>query len=45
MCPHMKRITLEKIAESLRTLQPRIEIDPHLAGKARLAVDRMLEGC
>ena len=45
MCPHMKRITLNNIAESLRTLQPRIDIDPHLAKKARLAVNRMLEAC
>ena len=45
MCPHMKRITLENIAESLRTLQPRIDVDSHLAEKACLAVNRMLEAC
>ena len=43
LCPHMKRITLENIYESLQTLQPRVEIDPAIAGKARMAVERMLE--
>jgi quinolinate synthase len=39
----MKRITLENIYESLQTLEPRVEIDPAIAGKARAAVERMLE--
>ena len=43
LCPHMKRITLENIYESLQTLEPRVEIDPAIAGKARAAVERMLE--
>lgn len=42
LCPHMKRITLEKIARSLETMQSPIEIDPHLATRARRAVERML---
>jgi quinolinate synthase len=42
MCPHMKRITLENIARSLETLQVPVELDPELAGRARLAVERML---
>jgi quinolinate synthase len=42
LCPHMKRITLEKICHSLETLQPRVEIDADVAGRARLAVERML---
>jgi quinolinate synthase len=42
LCPHMKRITLANIYESLQTLEPRVEIDPAVAGKARLAVERML---
>jgi quinolinate synthase len=41
MCPHMKRITLPKILRALETLQPQIEIDPAIAGRARLAVERM----
>ena len=42
LCPHMKRITLEKILRSLHTLEPRIEIEPDLAARARRSVDRML---
>ncbi len=42
LCPHMKRITLAKIHESLQTLQPRIEIDASVADRARAAVERML---
>jgi quinolinate synthase len=42
LCPHMKRITLEKIAQSLETLQVPIEIEPQLAQRARQAVERML---
>ena len=42
LCPHMKRITLANIYECLETLEPRIEIDPNVAEKARLAVERML---
>jgi len=42
LCPHMKRITLANIYESLETLQPRIEIDPSVAANARRAVERML---
>jgi quinolinate synthase len=41
MCPHMKRITLPKILRALETLQPQIEIAPEIAGRARLAVERM----
>ena len=43
LCPHMKRITLAKIYESLDKLEPRVEIDPSVAEKARRAVERMLE--
>jgi quinolinate synthase len=42
LCPHMKRITLANIHESLKTLEPRVEIDSAVAEKARLAVERML---
>jgi quinolinate synthase len=42
LCPHMKRITLANIHECLESLEPRIEIDPCVAEKARLAVERML---
>lgn len=42
LCPHMKRITLANIQQALETLQPRIEIDPAVAERARNAVERML---
>jgi len=42
LCPHMKRITLEKIQHSLETLQPAVEIDPRVAARATAAVERML---
>lgn len=43
LCPHMKRITLANIYESLEKMAPRVEIDPLVAEKARRAVERMLE--
>ena len=43
LCPHMKRITLPKILRSLETMEHKIEIEPAIAGKARLAVQRMLD--
>lgn len=43
LCPHMKRITLPKVLASLRTLSPRVEVDPAVAQRARRAVERMLE--
>ena len=42
LCPHMKRITLQNIYESLESLEPRVEIDPAVADKARLAVEKMI---
>lgn len=42
LCPHMKRITLANIQQALETLQPRVEIDPSVAVRARRAVERML---
>jgi quinolinate synthase len=41
LCPHMRRITLPKILQALETMQPQIEIEPAIAGRARLAVERM----
>jgi quinolinate synthase len=42
LCPHMKRITLANIYDSLQTLEPRVEIDASVAERARAAVERML---
>jgi len=43
LCPHMKRITLDNIAASLREMRHPVEVDPQVAGRARRAVERMLE--
>ncbi|NCO02654.1 MAG: quinolinate synthase NadA [Alphaproteobacteria bacterium] len=43
MCPHMKRITLPKILEALKTEQPEVVIDPELAKRALIPVNKMLE--
>jgi len=42
LCPHMKRITLANIQESLETLEPAVHVDPGVADRARAAVERML---
>lgn len=42
LCPHMKRITLPKILKALQTMSPQVEVDPAVAERARLAVERML---
>jgi quinolinate synthase len=42
MCPHMKQITLPKIRRALETLTHEVVLDPALAARARLAVERML---
>jgi quinolinate synthase len=43
LCPHMKRITLPKILQSLQDTKHTISIEPSIAGKARMAVQRMLD--
>ena len=42
LCPHMKRITLPKILDSLVYLKEEVVIDPAIAAKARRAVERMV---
>jgi quinolinate synthase len=42
LCPHMKRITLPKILDSLLTLREEVTIDPSIAEKARRSVERMI---
>ena len=42
LCPHMKRITLAGIANSLRHLQHEVSIPARVAERARVAVTRML---
>ncbi|WP_095587847.1 quinolinate synthase NadA [Actibacterium ureilyticum] len=43
MCPYMKKITLEKILWSLHTLTEEVKVDPDVAEKARIAVERMID--
>jgi quinolinate synthase len=42
LCPHMKRITLPKILDSLVYLREEVTIDPLIAEKARQSVERMI---
>jgi quinolinate synthase len=42
LCPHMKRITLPKIRRALETMTHEVTIDPDIAERARLSVERML---
>ncbi len=42
LCPHMKRISLENILDSLLYLQHEVTIDPAVAERARRAVERMV---
>src|SRR5215472_82554 len=42
LCPHMKRITLPKILDSLVYLREEVAIDPMIADKARRSVERMI---
>jgi len=42
LCPHMKRISLEKILDSLVYMQHEVTVDPMVAAKARRAVERMV---
>ncbi|MCL6284932.1 quinolinate synthase NadA [Ruegeria sp. 2012CJ41-6] len=43
MCPYMKKITLEKVLYALDTMTGQVEVDPAVADKARLAVQRMID--
>jgi quinolinate synthase len=43
LCPHMKKISLPKIVESLETMQFPVDVERNLAERARRSVERMLE--
>ncbi|MCZ4280926.1 quinolinate synthase NadA [Kiloniella laminariae] len=43
LCPHMQRINLMNICDSLRHMTHEVTIDPELAEPARRAVQRMLD--
>ena len=42
LCPHMKRITLPNILDSLLFMKEEVTVDPVVAEKARRAVERMI---
>ncbi len=42
LCPHMKRITLPKILDSLLYEKEKVTVDPDVAARARRAVERMI---
>lgn len=42
-CPHMRRNTMEKLADCMENLTPRIEIDEDLRLRALAPIERMLE--
>ncbi|MEA2953870.1 MAG: quinolinate synthase [Alphaproteobacteria bacterium] len=42
LCPHMKRITLPNILDSLLHMREEVLVDPAIAAKARRAVERMV---
>jgi quinolinate synthase len=41
-CPYMKRNTLEKLRDCLRTLRPRVELTPETVARALRPLERML---
>ncbi len=43
LCRNMKKITLEHVLHSLRTLEPEIQVDENIRVRAKKALDRMLE--
>ena len=42
LCPHMKRITLDKILHALETMTGEVTVDPGVATRAKRAIDAML---
>ncbi len=43
VCAFMKTITLDNVLTSLEALTPQVRVPEEIAGKARRAIDRMLE--
>ena len=42
LCPHMKRISLPNILDALVYMKEEVHVDPDVAARARLAVERMV---
>ena len=43
LCPHMQKITLEKVSNSLLTMGHEVTIDPDIADRARASIQAMLD--
>jgi quinolinate synthase len=41
-CKYMKMITLPKLRDSLRDLRPQVKVDPRVAERARVPIERMV---
>ena len=41
-CRYMKMITLPKLRDTLRDLRPQVKVDPDLAERARIPIERMV---
>ena len=42
VCLDMKKTTLERVRSALETLEPRVTVPEEVAGRARVAIERML---
>ncbi len=42
-CKYMKMITLEKVRDGLRDWKYEVDVEPEIAGRARLAIERMVQ--
>ena len=42
LCPHMKRITLDKVLDALVNMEEEVVVDPDVAVRAKVAIERML---
>ena len=42
VCRYMKMITLPKLRDSLRDLRPEVSVDPEIAKRARIPIERMV---
>ena len=43
VCPNMKKITLEKVLNSLKTLEPKIKLSDYIMEKAKMPLKRMMD--
>ena len=42
VCQYMKMITLPKLRNALRELEPEVRVDPETADRARVPIERMV---